>query len=194
MSSGKVILGVDPGSNVTGYSIVLAEGRSLNLVVLGQIRTEKFDDHYDKLSRIFHRISEVIDSYNPHAVAVEAPFYGKNAQSMLKLGRAQGMAIAAALQKHIPVFEYSAKKVKQSVTGNGNASKEQVAYMLPHLISERSQDSLKAAITKGHLDATDSLAVAVCHHIRITSTVAEEGTKYSSWEAYVRSNPGKLAK
>jgi crossover junction endodeoxyribonuclease RuvC len=184
VSTKKVILGVDPGSNVTGYGIIISSGKKIELVTIGHIFMDKYDDHYDKLARIFHRVNELIREFHPKEIAVEAPFYGKNPQSMLKLGRAQGMAIAAALQHHIPVFEYSAKKVKQSVTGNGNASKEQVAAMLPHI--------LETGELPDQLDATDGLAVAVCHHFQCNSPLAATGKKHASWEAFVRDNPGRL--
>ncbi len=192
MASKKVILGVDPGSNVTGYSIIISERSALQLVNIGHITMERYDNHFDKLSRIYHRIIGLIDEYKPHEIAVEAPFYGKNAQSMLKLGRAQGMAIAAALQSHIPVFEYSAKKVKLSVTGTGNASKEQVAAMLPHIVTGGDVNRLKEIIAKDHLDATDALAVAICHHMQATGVAMQSGKKYGSWSAYVKANPGKV--
>jgi crossover junction endodeoxyribonuclease RuvC len=180
----KVILGVDPGSNITGYGIILSTGRDAELVTIGHIHMERYDDHYDKLSRIFHRMMELIQEFRPQEIAVEAPFYAKNAQSMLKLGRAQGMAIAAALHHHIPVFEYSAKKVKQSVTGNGNASKEQVAAMLPHI--------LNAQDLPAQLDATDGLAVAVCHHFQMANPLAGKGKSPNSWSAFVKDNPSRV--
>ena len=184
MSSKKVILGVDPGSNITGYGIILSSGPDAELVTIGHIAMDKYDEHYDKLSRIFHRMVELIKEYQPQEIAVEAPFYGKNAQSMLKLGRAQGMAIAAALQHHIPVYEYSAKKVKKSVTGNGNASKEQVAAMLPHI--------LKSGTLPDQLDATDGLAVAICHHFQANSPLAAKGKSHGSWSSFVKDNPSRV--
>lgn len=192
MASKKVILGVDPGSNVTGYSIVISDRSTVQLVSIGHITMERYDDHYDKLSRIYHRIIALIEEFKPQEIAVEAPFYGKNAQSMLKLGRAQGMAIAAALQSHIPVFEYSAKKVKLSVTGSGNASKEQVAAMLPHIVSSGEVQQLKDSIARDHLDATDALAVAICHHMQSNGSVRQTRKKYGSWSAFVKANPGKV--
>ncbi|MCP4122580.1 MAG: crossover junction endodeoxyribonuclease RuvC [Bacteroidetes bacterium] len=180
----KVILGVDPGSNITGYGVILSDGRSAELVTIGHIQMEKYDDHFDKLSRIFHRITSLIKEYNPQEIAVEAPFYHKNAQSMLKLGRAQGMAIAAALHHHIPIFEYSAKKVKKSVTGNGNASKEQVAAMAEQIVAGNKKLPVQ-------LDATDGLAVALCHHFQGNSIVSEE-KKYGSWSAFIKDNPKRV--
>lgn len=183
MPQKKVILGVDPGSNITGYGIIAVQGPEVDLLAIGHIAMEKYDDHFDRLSRIYHRVVGLIEEYKPKEIAVEAPFYHKNAQSMLKLGRAQGMAIAAALRHHIPVFEYSAKKVKQSVTGNGNASKEQVAVMLGHLLGAKS--------FPGPLDATDGLAVALCHHFQV-SNPKPYGSKSKTWEAFVRENPSRV--
>ncbi|MEZ5006729.1 MAG: crossover junction endodeoxyribonuclease RuvC [Chitinophagales bacterium] len=183
MSGKKIILGIDPGSNITGYGVVISEGQKVNLVAIGHIHMEKYDDHYDKLSRIFHRVKELIETYKPHEIALEAPIYAQNIQSMLKLGRAQGMSIAAALNSHIPIFEYSPKSVKKSVTGNGNASKESVASMLPHI--------LNTPIDKDQLDATDGLAVAVCHHFQGGRSAAP-GKKANTWKAFVKENPGRL--
>ncbi len=178
-----LILGVDPGTQVTGYGIILSDGNTIELVAIGCIRTEKFDDHYDRLQCIFDRLLEIILAYKPNVLAIEAPFFGKNVQSMLKLGRAQGMAIAAALSQKILVQEYSPKKVKQSVTGNGNAAKEQVAAMLGHI--------LKTDVLPKQLDATDGLAVAVCHHFSMRG-VPSGGKKYSGWEAFMKDNPKRV--
>lgn len=179
----KIILGIDPGSNITGYGIIISEGQKARLVTIGHIHMEKYDEHFDKLSRIFHRVTALIKEYKPHEIALEAPIYAQNVQSMIKLGRAQGMSIAAALSFHIPVFEYAPKKVKKSITGNGNASKEQVAAMLPHI--------LNCAIDKKQLDATDGLAVALCHHFQGNS-LKHGGQQYSSWTAFVKGNPGRV--
>jgi crossover junction endodeoxyribonuclease RuvC len=144
---------------------------------------EKYDDHYDRLACIYDRVLELINEYNPDALAIEAPFYSKNIQSMLKLGRAQGMAMAAALTRKLPIYEYSPKAIKQSITGNGNASKEQVAAMLQHI--------LKHEELPKQLDATDGLAAAVCHHFKLKSAVPG-GRKQSSWAAFVKENPDKV--
>lgn len=181
--SKKIILGIDPGTQITGYGIIISDGVHLELAAIGSIYTEKYDDHYDRLAKIFDEVSEVIKTYKPHVLAIEAPFYAKNVQSMLKLGRAQGMAIAAALSKKIPIQEYSPKKIKQSITGNGNAAKEQVAAMLGHI--------LKTDALPKQLDATDGLAVAVCHHFSLIG-IPKDGKRYSGWEAFLRDNPGRV--
>lgn len=168
---------------MTGYGIIQSEGNALELLAIGSIHTEKFDDHYDRLCCIYDRILEIVLAYKPDVLAIEAPFFGKNVQSMLKLGRAQGMAIAAALSKKIPIQEYSPKKVKQSITGNGNAAKEQVAAMLGHI--------LKTDALPKQLDATDGLAVAVCHHFSLRG-VPKGGKNYSGWEAFAKDNPKRV--
>ncbi len=179
----RIILGIDPGTQVTGYGIILSDGITMELIAIGSIHTEKFDDHYDRLQCIYDRVLEIVLAYKPHVLAIEAPFFGKNVQSMLKLGRAQGMAIAAALSQKIPVKEYSPKKVKQSITGNGNAAKEQVAAMLGHI--------LKTDVLPKQLDATDGLAVAVCHHFSMRG-IHTGAKKYSGWEAFAKDNPKRV--
>lgn len=145
---------------------------------------EKYDDHYDRLSCIFDRVTELIKSYKPNSLAIEAPFFGKNVQSMLKLGRAQGVAMAAALSFKLPVIEYSPRKIKQSITGNGNASKEQVAAMLQQIIKHEELPK--------QLDATDALAVAVCHHFQSNSVLGNAGKSYTGWASFVKDNPKRL--
>jgi len=152
----KIILGIDPGTNVMGYALIVTEGKQYKLLQYGVIHLKKYGSHELKLKKIFERITGILEEFLPDTVALEAPFYGANVQSMLKLGRAQGVAMAAALAREIPITEYSPKKVKQSVTGNGNASKEQVAAML--------QTLFKLEEIPKMLDATDALAVALCHH------------------------------
>ncbi|MCB0508004.1 MAG: crossover junction endodeoxyribonuclease RuvC [Chitinophagales bacterium] len=181
----QIILGIDPGTQITGYGIIQCQAQSIELLAIGTIQTEKFDDHYDRLQCIYDRILEIILAYKPHILAIEAPFFGKNVQSMLKLGRAQGMAIAAALSQKISIQEYSPKKVKQSITGNGNAAKEQVAAMLGHI--------LKTDVLPKQLDATDGLAVAVCHHFAMRG-VPTQGKKYSGWDAFIKDNPSRIVK
>src|ERR1041384_5735585 len=151
----RIILGIDPGTTIMGYGIIELHGSKIKLISLGVVKLDTLSDHALKLKRIFEKTLALIDEYKPDDLAIEAPFFGKNEQSMLKLGRAQGVAIAAALYRTIPVFEYSPKKVKQSITGNGNASKEQVAAML--------QTLLRIKEMPRKLDATDGLAAAVCH-------------------------------
>jgi crossover junction endodeoxyribonuclease RuvC len=178
----KIILGVDPGTNIMGYGIITIKGTKVTLLQFGVIHLSKYEGHELKLKKIFERILNLIDEYHPDEVALEAPFFGKNVQSMLKLGRAQGVAMAAALFREIPITEYSPKKVKQSVTGNGNASKEQVAKMLMTLLAIKELPKL--------LDATDALAVALCHHFQ--QGVVQ--TKVKSWAAFVKDNPSRLKK
>ena len=154
----KIILGIDPGTNVMGYGLIHVKGTKIELIVMGVLRLEKVTDPALKLKKIFDRVVSLIDEYKPDELAIEAPFFGKNVQSMLKLGRAQGVAIAGALSRNLTINEYSPKKIKQSVTGSGNASKEQVAAMLKTLLNFKE--------TPEFLDATDGLAAAVCHHFQ----------------------------
>jgi len=180
----RVILGVDPGTTVMGYGLVLVKGNQLKLIQYGVIHLSKYTTHALKLQKIFERITGIIDEYHPDEMALEAPFYGKNVQSMLKLGRAQGVAMAAALARNIPIAEYPPKRVKQSVTGNGNASKEQVAEMLKKLLFFKEDPKL--------LDATDALAVAVTHYFQngVAAGSASGGGK--SWKAFISDNPSRL--
>src|ERR1035437_10215636 len=182
MKTDKIILGIDPGTNIMGYGAIYIVGKEIKLLGAGIISLQKIKDHPLKLKRIFEGTIELADQFKPDELAIEAPFFGKNVQSMLKLGRAQGVAIAAALYKNIPIFEYSPKKIKQSITGNGNASKEQVAAML--------QTLLNFTELPKHLDATDGLAAAVCHYFQKTTT----GTKksHSSWKSFLTDNPDKV--
>ncbi len=173
-------MGVDPGTSVMGYGVVLVEGSKLKLLQFGVIHLSKYAGHELRLKKIFERITSLLDEFHPDEVALEAPFYGKNVQSMLKLGRAQGVAMAAALAREIPIHEYAPKKVKQSVTGNGNASKEQVAKMLQTLLNFKESPKL--------LDATDALAVAICHYFQKGDT----GSKAKSWKAFISDNPGRV--
>jgi crossover junction endodeoxyribonuclease RuvC len=176
----KVILGLDPGTTVMGYGLILVRKPKIDLIQFGVIHLSKYEGHELKLKKIFDRVLNLIDEYHPDEVALEAPFYGKNVQSMLKLGRAQGVAMSAALSREIPITEYAPKKVKQSVTGNGNASKEQVAKMLMTLFTIKELPKL--------LDATDALAVAVCHHFQNNALKPKSKT----WESFVKENPDKL--
>jgi crossover junction endodeoxyribonuclease RuvC len=176
----KIILGLDPGTNVMGYGIILVQGSALKLLQFGVIMLSKFDSHELKLKKIFDRVLVLVDEFSPDEVALEAPFFGKNVQSMLKLGRAQGVAMAAALFRGVPITEYAPKKVKQSVTGNGNASKEQVAKMLMQIFSIKEVPKL--------LDASDALAVALCHHYQQGALKSKKG----SWDSFLKENPGKI--
>lgn len=182
----RVILGVDPGTSVMGYGLILAKGQKLSLVQYGVIHLKKYDSHSLKLQKIFQRMLQIIEEYRPDEMALEAPFYGKNIQSMLKLGRAQGVAMAAALSRDIPIVEYAPKKVKQSVTGNGNASKEQVARMIMQILKFEQQEGGKQEFM---LDATDALAVAICHFYQ-KDTFGK--SKFKNWESFVNENPNRL--
>lgn len=193
----KIIMGIDPGTNVTGYGLLRVEGRAASCIVLGDIDLHRIADPYQKLRYIFDRVSGLIDEYRPDEVALESPFFGKNVQSMLKLGRAQGVAMAAALSRGVPVAEYAPRKVKQTITGRGSASKEQVALMLKNL--------LHLETLPRHLDATDGLAVAVCHWFQSAPVPKlESRTKKKalgggpvascSWEQFVSNHPERIKK
>ena len=176
----KIILGLDPGTNVMGYAVILIQLSKVKLLQFGVIQLGKYGAHELKLKNIFDRVLTLVDEFNPDEVALEAPFFGKNVQSMLKLGRAQGVAMAAALYREVPITEYAPKKVKQSVTGNGNASKEQVARMLMQIFNIKEMPKL--------LDASDALAVALCHHYQNGMTK----NKSKSWESFLKDNPEKI--
>lgn len=176
----KIILGLDPGTNVMGYGVITVRGSQLTLNQFGVINMGKQGEHALKLKKIFERVLALVDEYKPDEVALEAPFFGKNVQSMLKLGRAQGVAMSAALYREIPITEYAPKKVKQSVTGNGNASKEQVARMLMQVFAIKELPKL--------FDSTDALAVAVCHHYQNGAIKI----KSKSWEGFLKENPGRI--
>jgi crossover junction endodeoxyribonuclease RuvC len=184
------ILGIDPGTNILGYAVLQVQGKILKVITFGVLHLEKYGDHHDKLKEIFLQLQEIIETYRPTQMAVEAPFYGKNVQSMLKLGRAQGVSMAAAITMGLAIEEYAPKKVKQSITGNGNASKEQVAAMLENI--------LKIKIDSKYLDATDALGVAVCHYNQsslITTAVKKKaGKKSSDWSSFIKENPDKIFK
>ncbi|MFN3404096.1 MAG: crossover junction endodeoxyribonuclease RuvC [Cytophagaceae bacterium] len=178
----KILLGVDPGTTVMGYGLISIRKKEISLVQFGVIHLSKYSDHAIKLNKIFERVTQLIEEYCPDEMAIEAPFFGKNVQSMLKLGRAQGVAIAAAISREVPIMEYSPKKVKQSVTGNGNASKEQVAAMLCRLLKIKEAPKL--------LDATDALAVALCHHFQ--NGVVNDKPK--DWSSFLNDNPDRIVK
>ncbi|WP_424964084.1 crossover junction endodeoxyribonuclease RuvC [Ekhidna sp.] len=178
----RIILGIDPGTNVMGYGLIHCKGEKMSVIQFGVIHLSKYKNHEIKLKKIFERVTELLKEYLPDEVALEAPFFGKNVQSMLKLGRAQGVAMAAALNRDMPIHEYAPKKVKQSVTGNGNASKEQVANMIQTLL--KFEDAPKL------MDATDALAVAICHHYSSKSGIPSGGKK--SWKSFIADNPGRV--
>jgi len=181
----RIILGIDPGTAVMGYGLVKETGSKLELISLGVVKMGNLADHTLKLQRIFEKTISLIDNYHPDCLAIEAPFYGKNIQVMLKLGRAQGVAMAAALSRNVAITEYAPRKIKQSITGNGNATKEQVAAML--------QTLLKFKETPEFLDATDGLAVAVCHSFQKISTGRGNKISYSGWESFVKENNQRVA-
>lgn len=178
----RIILGIDPGTQVMGYGIVGIDGKRTSLISAGVLILNKFADHELRLAKIFERTIQLIDTYHPDEMALEAPFFGKNVQSMLKLGRAQGVAMAAGLSREIPIAEYSPKKVKQSITGNGNASKEQVAAMLETLLKFKNDSKF--------LDATDGLAVAMCHYYQSGQKFGSAGK--GGWKSFLRDNPDRV--
>lgn len=178
-----IILGIDPGTNFFGYGIIKTNGNQLTLISSGTINLSKYATQQEKLKKIFERVSYLIREYRPGTCAIEAPFFGKNVQSMLKLGRAQGVAMAAAMINRVPVTEYSPKKIKVAVTGNGNASKEQVAGMLQQILGFKE--------TPKYQDATDGLAAAVCHHFQ-NDALSVKGKQYNGWKDFVAANPDKL--
>lgn len=185
MNTEKIILGIDPGTTIMGFGLIKVQGKKMSFLQLNELQLGKYDDHYLKLKLIFERTTELIDTYLPDEIAIEAPFFGKNVQSMLKLGRAQGVAMAAGLNRQIPITEYSPKKIKMAITGNGNASKEQVARMLQSLLSLKTLPK--------NLDSTDGLAAAVCHFYNMgrTNTV---GKSYTGWASFVKQNETRIKK
>ncbi|MDX1446566.1 crossover junction endodeoxyribonuclease RuvC [Lishizhenia sp.] len=184
MVEDKIILGIDPGTSVMGYGIIHVQNKQLKLITFGVIHLSKIDNHPDKLKKIFDRVDGIISEYKPDEMAIEAPFFGKNVQSMLKLGRAQGVCIAASLKQNVPFEEYTPKRIKQAITGSGNASKEQVAGMLQQL--------LKIKELPKYLDATDGLAAAVCHYF--SKGVGEHNkSKSKDWASFIKNNPNRKA-
>ncbi len=182
MEINKIVLGIDPGTTLTGYGIIEMTGSAMKLVAAGVIDMKEMSDHHLKLKKIFERIIWLIDEFHPDEIAIEAPFFGKNVQSMLKLGRAQGVAIAAGLSRSVPVFEYAPRKIKLSITGSGNASKEQVAAMLQSILGFDEMPK--------YLDATDGLAAAVCHQFQGKKpTVSLKN--YSGWKSFLSENPSR---
>jgi crossover junction endodeoxyribonuclease RuvC len=184
----KIILGIDPGTLFMGYGIIVVKGQQIKLLEMSVLKLNAKKDNYERLRMIHQKISELITRFKPHSFAIEAPFFGKNVQSMLKLGRAQGVAIAAAMNASVEVFEYSPKKVKQSITGNGNAGKEQVWQMLQRILSITHNTDIK------YLDASDALAVAVCHHFQDSVLLKTAGKKLNGWEDFIAKNPGRVSK
>ncbi len=190
METEKIILGIDPGTIVMGYGIIQQKGKTLEIIRMGVLKLGKLDNQALKLKKIFERMLEIVEEYKPDEMAIEAPFYGKNVQSMLKLGRAQGVAMAAALYRDIPIFEYAPRTIKQTITGNGSASKEQVSKML--------QAMLHFDEVPEFFDATDALAAAVCHYLDrgkdVNYTKPKHSRKSSSqqWAQFVQQNPERV--
>lgn len=180
----KIILGIDPGTTLMGYAVLRVADRRAEVQAMGVIDLRKYADHYLKLGRIFERVSGIIESYLPDEMAIEAPFFGKNVQSMLKLGRAQGVAMAAAIHRQVPITEYAPMKIKMAITGNGSASKEQVAYMLQKMLH------LEAEEMGRYLDASDALGAAYCHYMQMGRP--ESDRKYRSWKDFAQKNAERV--
>ena len=182
----KTILGIDPGTNVMGYGLLHVRGNKAELVVMGVVDMRRESDPYVRLGRIYERVASIIDAYHPDELAIEAPFFGKNVQSMLKLGRSQGVAIAAAVGHSVPVHEYAPMKIKMAITGQGQASKEQVAAMLQRLLRIEADEMPKL------MDATDALGVAYCHFMQQGNPVSD--THYSGWKDFINKNQDKISR
>jgi crossover junction endodeoxyribonuclease RuvC len=180
--SERIILGIDPGTTMMGFGVIKASGKDPEYLDMGAVDLKREGDHYMRLRKIYERTLDLMDTYLPDEVAIEAPFYGKNVQSMLKLGRAQGVAMAAVLSRDIPVFEYAPRKIKLSITSAGDASKEQVARMLQRMFNLPGLPE--------NLDATDGLAAAVCHFYQKDNILPRSGVK--NWEEFIRKNPDRL--
>ena len=180
----RIIIGIDPGTNVMGYGILGVKSKKPAMIAMGVIQLSKFESHYLRLRRIFERVTGLVDQYLPDEMAIEAPFFGKNVQSMLKLGRAQGVAMAAALSRDVPITEYEPRKIKMAITGNGAASKEQVQEMLRRILN------INASQLLPQLDATDALGAALCHFYESSRPQVEKGCR--SWKEFIARNPGRV--
>ena len=180
----KIIIGIDPGTNVMGYGLLGVNNGKPSLIAMGVLQLSKIEDHYMRLRRIYDRVLSLVEEFLPDEMAIEAPFYGKNVQSMLKLGRAQGVAMAAALGRQVPIAEYEPRKIKMAITGNGAASKEQVAMMLQRQLNIDSDDMPRL------LDATDALAAALCHYYESKKPFAATGAK--SWKDFINKHPDRV--
>lgn len=180
----RIIIGIDPGTNVMGYGILGIKGKKPAMIAMGVIRLNKFESHYLRLSRIFERVSGLVGEFLPDEMAIEAPFFGKNVQTMLKLGRAQGVAMAAALHRDVPIFEYEPRKIKMAITGSGSSSKVQVQEMLRRIL-DIDRDQLLP-----ELDATDALAAALCHFYETSRPIATKGS--GSWKDFIAKNPSRV--
>lgn len=181
----KIILGIDPGTNILGFGVIAVDSKGPRYVDMGVIDLRRIKDPFEKLANIFSGVSELIEEHHPDELAVESPFYGKNAQVVLKLGRAQGAALTAAVMKGIPVAEYAPRKAKIAICGNGAASKEQVSLMI--------QKTLKVELEPKHLDATDALAIALCHHYQMSNPLAGT-TGRTDWKKFLENNPDRIKK
>lgn len=177
-------MGIDPGTNILGYGVILVDKKSVHFVDMGVLDLRKEKDHFMKLNRIFKEVGALMERYAPDDLAIEAPFYGKNPQVMLKLGRAQGAAIAAALFRQIPVFEYAPRKVKMAITGRGDASKEQVKLLM--------EKTLKTVMDNKFLDASDALAIAMCHFYQLTSPLTDLSGS-TNWKKFIEAHPGRVS-
>ena len=181
MQTDKIILGIDPGTSLTGYGLIHIKKKKMIMIQMGVINLTKLSSHELKLKKIFDRTLNLIDEYKPDELAIEAPFFGKNVQSMLKLGRAQGVAMSAGLYRNIPIFEYAPKKIKMAITGKGTSSKQQVASMLKSILNITEMPK--------NLDASDGLAAAVCHHFQRHDNKSKS---YSNWKSFIQKNPKKI--
>ncbi len=181
----RIILGIDPGTNILGFGIIKICGKTAGFVSMGVLDLRKESDHFVKLRKITSEVGNIIDKYSPDDMAIEAPFYGQNAQVMLKLGRAQGAAIAAALSRDIPIFEYAPRKIKMAITGNGAASKEQLSLML--------ERTLKIRFETEFLDATDALGIAMCHYYQLVNPLSDTDNS-TTWEKFIKNNPQRIAR
>jgi len=177
----RIILGIDPGTSILGYAVIKSDGAKLMLEIMGVVELKKYKDHYEKLGKIYERVDAIIKEYKPEELAIEAPFFGKNVQSMLKLGRAQGVAMAAALSNGLPIYEYAPKKIKTAVTGSGSASKEQVANILKIELDIKNMPQ--------YMDATDALGAAVCHFYQTKLNLGKMG---GEWSDFIKNNPGRV--
>ncbi len=186
MQRERIIMGIDPGTQIMGYGILKVLNNKPQMEAMGVLQLDKFESHYIRLARIYERTISLIEEYLPDELAIEAPFYGKNVQSMLKLGRAQGVAMAAAISRDIPICEYAPLKIKMAITGNGRAAKEQVAYMLQKILKIPDENM------RSQLDASDGLAAALCHFYQ--SDLATGATKYKDWKDFANKNQSKVSK
>ncbi|RYC69687.1 MULTISPECIES: crossover junction endodeoxyribonuclease RuvC [Spirosoma] len=182
----KIILGIDPGTQVAGYGIISVQGGVMRMIQYGVVQLSKYSTYQLKLQKLYETIIRLIEEHKPDEMAIEDPFFGKNVQAMLKLGRAQGVVMAAALSRNIPIVEYAPRRIKQSVTGNGNASKDQVSHMVGHLLKEE--------LNPQFFDATDALAIAVCHHFHENALPVAPGkkNKKGAWGAFVSENSERI--